>query len=231
MRATVLRILMASALATSLGQPLLADVVQTGRWHLSYAAPPPFRMSILFRRSSAGDETRLLFSSAEGRLELVSVQGPSGSDTSETILDPESGEMFGRKLFLSRLLRPAACSAVRGNDGCVVFSGSGGERTFSLSAFVPGPSGAPPRAAVRTLLTPSLAAKVRRAAAFFRRSVEFDRYGDDFLSLIWPDLIPRRGSSVEEGDRGPGCAFDATFGHPCSDAERTRDRRRFGSAP
>lgn len=187
-------------------------------------------MSILFHRGPEGDETRLLLEAPAGRLELVSFQGAAESETEEAVVDVETGERFGRKLFLSPRGRPASCAGVREIDGCAVFEGRLGERTAPLSAFVPGSAGERWRAAIRALVTPALAKRIAALAPCLSRSVEFDRYRDDFLALVWPGLVPAREGRLEEPRRGPGCDFDATFGHPCSAAERERERRRFGSA-
>ena len=199
-----------------------------GRWHFSYAAPSPFLISVLFRRGPSGDETRLLVSGPSGRLELLSTQRPEGDDSEETVVDPEGGERFSRRIYLSSSRRPATCAAIREVDGCLSFAGKFGEKTVPLSGFVAGPDGDRLRASVRALVSERLVARIASLAALFPRSVEFDRYGDDFLSLVWPGLAWKRPRGTERPERGPGCAFDASFGYPCGERERERERRRFG---
>jgi hypothetical protein len=198
-----------------------------GRWHFSYGTPSPFQLSVLFRRGPEGDETRLLLAAPPGRLELVATQGPTGDDSEETIVDPDEGERFSRRLHLPSTHRPAACAAVREMDGCLVFRGRFGERTIPISGFIPGPKGDRLRVGVRALVTERLAARIASLAPLFARSVEFDRFGDDFLSLVWPKLAWKRPKETERPERGPGCAFDASFGYPCTERERDLEERRF----
>ena len=200
-----------------------------GRWHFSYGAPPPFQLSILFHRGPEGDETRLLLVAPSSRLELVATQGPEGDDSEETIVDPDGGERFSRRLHLPSTRRPAACTGVREMDGCLVFTGRFGERTVPLSGFVAGPDGDCLRAGLRALVTERLAAKIASLAPLFARSVEFDRFGDDFLSLVWPKLAWKRPRETEQPERGPGCVFDASFGYPCTERERGMEQRRFSA--
>ncbi|HEX7578456.1 MAG TPA: hypothetical protein VF580_00515 [Thermoanaerobaculia bacterium] len=202
-----------------------------GRWHFSYGGSSPFQLSILFRRGSEGDETRLLLAAPSGRLELTATQGPEGDDSEETIIDPNGGERFSRRLHLPSKRRPAACAGVREMDGCLVFTGRVGERTVPLSGFVVGSDGDRLRAEVRALVTERLAAKIASLAPLFARSVEFDRFGDDFLSLVWPKLAWKRPRETEQPERGPGCAFDASFGYPCTERERELEKRRFSTSP
>jgi hypothetical protein len=162
---------------------------------------------------------------------MVSTQGVQGDDSVETIVDPDGDERFSRRILLPPSRRPAACAAIRENDGCLIFTGRSGERTAPLSGFVASPDGDRLRASVRALATERLAAKIASLAPLFSRSVEFDRYGDDFLSLVWPGLAWRRPGGMERPERGPGCAFDASFGYPCTDREREAERRRFSASP
>ena len=202
-----------------------------GRWHFSYAAPLPFRISVLFRRGASGDETHLLVAGPPGRLELLSAQRPEGDDSEETILDPDGGERFSRRIHLSPSRRPVSCGAIRELDGCLVFTGKLGERTVPLSGFVAGPDGDRLRASVSALATERLAARIASFAPLFSRSAEFDRYGDDFLSLVWPLLAWKRPRATDQPKRGPGCSFDASFGYPCTDREREAEEKRFSAAP
>jgi hypothetical protein len=203
----------------------------TGRWHFSYRSSPPFQLSILFRRDAKGDGTHILLGAASGRLELAASQGPEGDDSEETIIDPDGGERFSRRLHLPSTRRPAECAGVREMDGCLVFKGRVGERTVPLSGLVAGPDGDRLRAEVCALVTERLAGKITSLAPFFARSVEFDRFGDDFLSLVWPKLAWKRPRETEQPERGPGCAFDATFGYPCTERERELEKRRFSGSP
>ncbi len=202
-----------------------------GRWHFSYAGSFPFQLSILFRRGPEGDETRLFLAAPPGRLELAATQGPEGDDSEETIIDPDGGERFSRRLHFPSNHRPAVCAGVREMDGCLIFAGRFGERTIPLSGFVPGPDGDRLRAGVRALVTERLGAKIASFAPIFAMSVEFDRFGDDFLSLVWPKLSWKRPRETERPERRPGCAFDASFGYPCTERERELEKKRFNTAP
>lgn len=55
---------------------------------------------------------------------------------------------------------------------------------------------------------------------------EFGSYSKDFLGLVWPERFSAP-QKLMRGVRKAGCAFDATFGFPCTDAERAREARRF----
>jgi len=231
-------VLLAAAALLALPAPVSAlpaepagEAGASGRWHFSYGDPSPFQLSVLFRRGPEGDTTRLLLEAASIRLELVGTQGPRGDDSEETVVDPDGGERFGRSLHFPSDRRPAGCAVVRETDGCLVFRGKLGERTVPLSGFVPGPEGDRLRAGVRGLVTERFAAKLLAVAPLFRRSIEFDRFGDDFLSLVWPVLAWKRPRETARPTRGPGCAFDASFGYPCTEGGREAERKRFSASP
>ncbi len=162
---------------------------------------------------------------------MVSTQDPGGSDSEETVVDPDGGERLTRSLHFASARRPSACAGVREPDVCLLFRGKSGERVAALSSFVPGPEGDRLREGIRGLVTERFAAKLLALAPVFPRSVEFDRFGDDFLSLVWPAIAWRRPKGAEEAARAPGCEFDASFGYPCTERERESERKRLSAAP
>jgi hypothetical protein len=210
--------------------PDAATEQPAGRWHFSYATPPGFRLSILFRRGETGDVTRLLLETPAGRMELTSTQGREGARSLERIVDAKTGEFLSREVYLPGVLRPAECGPIQAGDGCLVFEGPNGKAAAPLSGFVPTPEGDRLRGRVRSLTTKRWDKAISGAFPFFARSVEFDRYGDDFLFLVWPERRWKRTGRVEAGVRGPGCVFDAGFGYPCGEAEMRAEARRFPRA-
>ncbi len=55
-------------------------------------------------------------------------------------------------------------------------------------------------------------------------------YSEDFLAFLDPLLARPRGADLV-GKRLPGCAFDATFGHPCTAEESRREEWLFRRTP
>jgi hypothetical protein len=80
-------------------------------------------------------------------------------------------------------------------------------------------------------VTERLASKIASLSPLFQRSVEFDRFGGDFLSLVWPGLAWRRPAETEAPGREPGCVFDASFGYPCTEKERALEQKRLTPSP
>ncbi len=207
----------------------------SGRWHFRFAAAPPFEISVLFRRSAAGDETRLLVDSPAGRFEMLSSQDPSGRITFESITDRTpggSGETLSRRLFLPGVPGPVPCpppDRAAGepalDTGCAVFEGVNGKVAASLAAFG-GTGGEAIRARARSVVSSPFAARLAALRPLFPRSVEFDAYGDDFVRLAWPEAKGPR-PPRERGVRTPGCAFDAPFGFPCDERDLAMERVRF----
>lgn len=185
----------------------------SGRWHF-VQDEPAFEYSVLFTRSDAGDETRLLLAVGSSRLELLSAQDPSGNDSTESVRDAASGATFRRRLLLSGYTSVPGCAPVRPPDACVLFDGPGGTFATSLGRFH-GQGGAAERAGAARAASPALAEKLLALAPLMGVTVELDAYGDDFLRLVWPDRFPRRTGAPKRARRTDGCAFDASFGHPC----------------
>ena len=197
------------------------------RWHFVLPGAPPLAYSVHFIRDAAGDRTRLLVAVGDERFDLLSTQDPSSLDTTETITRLSTGEALSRRLVLPGGALPAECPALEMPDACVLLSGKGGRLALPLTAF--GGEKAPAtREKAGALVSDGMAASLRLLAAQVPRSYELDRYGDDFLSLVWPGIVPKRASPPPPGQRRPACAFDATFGVPCTPADRDRETARFG---
>ena len=52
-------------------------------------------------------------------------------------------------------------------------------------------------------------------------------YAEDFLALLDPALARPPGTRAPKAPRLPGCAFDATFGFPCTEDEARREEWLF----
>lgn len=198
-----------------------------GRWHFVLPGEPPFEYSILFRRDATGDETRLLVLAGAERFDLLSRQDPSGRDTTETITLLATGESLTRRLVLPGAPLPADCPPLEAPDACVLLAGKGGRLAVPLTSFA-GEEGPATRGRARSLVSDGMSRALRRLGAQLERTYELDRYGDDFLSLIWPGIAPRRASPPPPGRRAPGCDFDAGFGRPCTPEDRRREAARAG---
>ncbi len=107
----------------------------------------------------------------------------------------------------------------------MVFTGAGGSIASGLGAFA-GTQAAPLREKVAALVSPGMRDALFALAPVLPAVAEFGSYGNDFLALVWPEhfSVPMK---LERGERRPGCAFDATFGFPCSDEEKAREAKRF----
>jgi hypothetical protein len=194
------------------------------RWHFSIGKT--WEISIFFEREEGkGDSTRLLVSAAAGRFEFLSSQDPSGRDSTESIRRLPDGETFARRLVLSTFEEIPACSSVRAPDACVAFTGSGGTFATGLSSFG-GERAAVAREKAAALVSPGLRDALFGLTPLLPAVAEFGSYSKDFLGLVWPERFSASQKLVR-GERKPGCAFDATFGFPCSDEEKARESKRF----
>ena len=186
---------------------------------------PAFRYSVLFTRAPSGDTTRLLLESAAGRYELVSSQDPTDRDSTESIRPLPGTDALTRRLILSRYEAVPGCEGVRAPDACVLFSGPNGRLGAGLTAF--SASDAPAlRARAGALLPPALKGRLLALAPLLASTVELDRYGPDMLGLVWPERFGERRARPRSGRPASGCAFDARFGLPCTEAEARRDAAR-----
>ena len=214
----------ADASAAPAGQP--AQSVQ-GRWHFVLEGDPALSYSILFSRNAAQDETRLLLAIGPSRLEFVSRQNPTGSDSLESVRDVATLELLSRRLLLSGYDSVPGCERVTPPDACLLFTGMNGNAAASMAAFS-GKAATVVRARMAGLASERLRKVLFAAAPGFGRVLEFSSYQDDFLGLVWPEFRQRPREKMGGGTRRPGCGFDAIFGFPCSDAERRREEIRFG---
>ena len=227
-RADAARLAAATALAAAaLSVAAWAAPPVAARWHFSW--PDGVELSILFRRSGAGDETRLLVSAPGGRFELVSAQDAASRTSAESIRSLEEKEMFARRLVLSGVESEPACRGVTSPDACVVFAGKNGVVAASLGDFS-GQKAASLRESAAALPSEALRRRLHGLAPLLPRSQDLYVYGPDFLALVWPEVFGAR-RALAPGTRTPGCAFDADFGFPCSPEERAREAKRFGPRP
>ena len=193
------------------------------RWHFSFGK---WRLSVFFEREEGkGDATRLLVLTPTGRSVFLSSQDPSGRDSTESIQRLPSGETFTRRLVLSSFEEIPSCSSVRPPDACVIFIGANGSFGAPISAFA-GSTAPPLREKAAALVSPGLRDALFGLAPLLPAVAEFGSYSKDFLGLVWPERFSASQKLVR-GERKPGCDFDATFGFPCSDEEKTREARRF----
>ncbi|HEY3351597.1 MAG TPA: hypothetical protein VGM13_17605 [Thermoanaerobaculia bacterium] len=193
------------------------------RWHFSFGK---WRLSIFFEREQGrGDTTRLLLDAGAGRFVFVSSQDPSGRDSTESIRRLPDGETLTRRLVLSSFEEIPACSSVRAPDACVNFTGSGGTFATALSSFA-GERAAPAREKAAALVSRGMRDALFALAPLLPAVAEFGSYSKDFLGLVWPERFTAPQKLVR-GERKPGCAFDATFGFPCSEDEKSREAKRF----
>ena len=157
---------------------------------------------------------------------FVSSQDPSGRDSTESIRRLPDGETFTRRLVLSSFEEILACSSVRAPDACVVLTGSGGTFATGFSSFA-GERAPATRSRAAALVSPGLRDALFALAPLLPAVAEFGSYSKDFLALVWPEKFSSAQKLVR-GERKPGCAFDATFGFPCSEDEKIRESRRGG---
>lgn len=211
-----------------LGRPVPTEVpappgralVPRGRWHHEVPGPPRLRWSILFRRSETADETRLLVETPAGRWVLVSTQPVDRAATREEIVSSRLGESVSRVLAHRPVEGIAECAAVRLPDACLVLEGSRGRLAAPLSAFSGKDSAALKRRAA-AVVSPAFVADLRGLSPALPIA-DLAFYSEDFLALIDPALARPPGHDLV-APRIPGCAFDATFGYPCTADERRRE--------
>ena len=195
-----------------------------GRWHFEAPGPPAVRWSVLFRRTDSGDETRLLVETPGGRWTLRSSQPAEGSATREEVTDVGLAETASRTLTPAPVARVAECAAVRPPDACLVLEGSRGRLAAPLSAFSRA-SGAELRRRAAGLVSPACLARLRGLAPALPVA-DLAFYAEDFLCLLDPALARPKGTDLV-APRAPGCAFDASFGWPCTADERRREEWLF----
>jgi hypothetical protein len=217
-----------AALAAALVLGAQAAAAAPARWHFTFGKA--WEISILFEREEGrGDTTQLLVRAGPGRFVFVSAQDLSGRDSTESIRRLPDGETFTRRLVLSSFEEIPSCSAVRAPDACAIFTGANGSFGAPISAFA-GPTAPPLRERAAALVSPGLRDGLFALAPVLPAVAEFGSYSTDFLALIWPERFSAA-QKLQRGVRKPGCAFDATFGYPCSDAEQIREKKLFPEPP
>jgi hypothetical protein len=203
-------------------------LVPRGRWHHEVPGPPRIRWSVLFRRTDTGDETRLLVETPAGRWVLRSTQPAVGAGTREEVTSPDLGETVSRTLAPFPPPDVPECEGIRPPDACAVLDGSRGRLAAPLSAFSGKDASSLKRRAAE-VVTPGFLARLKGLApALPIADLEF--YAEDFLALLDPSLARPPGPALA-GPRLPGCAFDTSFGFPCTADERRREEWIFRSAP
>lgn len=206
-------------------------LVPRGRWHHEVPGPPRVRWSVLFRRSDVEDETRLLVETPSGRWTLRSIQPAEGAATREEVTDvtlPEPRETVSRTLTPFPPSDSPECVGIRPPDACLVLEGSRGRLAAPLSAFS-GKDAASFRRRAARILSPAFLARLKGLAPALPIS-DLEFYAEDFLALFDPALARPPGPALA-GGRLPGCAFDETFGFPCTPEERRREEWLIRHAP
>lgn len=192
-----------------------------GRWHHEVAGPPAVRWSVLFRRTEAGDETRLLVATPAGRWDLLSRQPADRSSTREEAASPALGESVSRVLYQRAPAGVPECARVRPPDACLVLEGSRGRLAAPLSAFS-GREAESLRRRAAAVVSPAFRESLPGLApALPVEDLAF--YSEDFLALLHPALARPPRTAAPRAPRLPGCAFDATFGYPCTPDEKRRE--------
>ncbi len=105
-------------------------------------------------------------------------------------------------------------------DACVVLEGSRGRLAAGLSAFS-GKEGAGPRRRAAAIVSPAFLRQLKGLIPALPIT-DLAFYSEDFLALLDPALTRPPGPDLA-GPRLPGCAFDASFGFPCTADERRRE--------
>ena len=203
-------------------------LVPRGRWHHEAPGPLAVSWSVLFRRSDAADETRLLVETPGGRWVLLSTQPAKGAGTREEVTDAALGERVSRALTHAPVAGTPECEAVGPPDACLVLEGARGRLAAPLSAFSREGSAALKRRAA-TVVSPAFLARLRGLAPALPVG-DLAFYAEDFLALLDPALARPPGPELR-APRAPGCAFDATFGWPCTADERRREEWLFRRPP
>lgn len=196
-----------------------------GRWHHEVAGPPAVRWSVLFRRTGSGDETRLLVETPAGRWVLLSRQPADGAATREEVASPALGESVARTLSHVPPAGVPECERLRPPDACLVLEGSRGRLAAPLSAFAGREAEALRRRAAAVVSPAFLESLPGLAPALPVEDLAF--YSEDFLALLHPALARPAHGAAPKAPRRPGCAFDATFGYPCTPDEKRREDRLF----
>ncbi len=209
-----------SAAAAETGRAL----VPRGRWHFETPDAPRIRWSVLFRRSDAEDETRLLVETPGGRWTLLSRQPAVGTATREEVTDSKLGETVSRSLAHAPVPGVPECAAVRPPDACLVLTGARGHLAAPLSAFSKDEAAALKRRAA-SVVSPEFLRRLRGLAPALPIA-DLSFYSEDFLALLDPALARPKGPSLV-APRRPGCVFDAGFGWPCTPDERRREEWLF----
>lgn len=199
-------------------------LVPRGRWHHEAPGPPSVRWSVLFQRSDAEDETRLLVETPGGRWTLLSRQPAFGTATREEVTDTALGETVSRSLTPAPVAHVPECAAVRPPDSCLVLEGTRGRLAAPLSEFS-GDEAAALRRRASSVVSPAFLRRLRGLAPALPID-DLAFYSEDFLALLDPALARRKGPSLV-APRRPGCAFDAGFGWPCTPDERRREEWLF----
>lgn len=199
-------------------------LVPRGRWHHAASGPPAVRWSVLFRRSEESDETRLLVETPGGRWALLSTQPASGGGTREEVRDVALDETLERSLTPGPVPGLPECASVRPPDACLVLMGARGRLASPLSAFS-GEEGASLRRRAAGVASPAFLARLRGLAPALPVA-DLAFYSEDFLALLEPALARTAGPALV-APRRPGCAFDATFGWPCTADELRREEWLF----
>jgi hypothetical protein len=180
--------------------------------------------SVLFRRTEEGDETRLLVETPAGRLVLSSRQPPDGLETREEVTSPSLRESVSRLLAHRAPAGVPECARLSPPDACVVLSGSRGRLAAPLSAFA-GDEGPALRRRASGLVSPAFLAQLRGLAPALPIT-DLAFYSEDFLAIIDASLL-RPPAGQPPAPRLPGCAFEETFGYPCTADERRREEWLF----
>jgi len=228
--AFVLAALLPAVAAVDVAAPTPAGrgLVPRGRWHHESPGPPRVRWSVLFRRTETEDETRLLVETPAGRWALRSMQPAAGAGTFEEVTFPSLGESVSRSLSPFPPPGTPECANLGPPDACVVLKGSRGRLAARLSAFS-GTDAAPLKRRAAGVVSPAFLARLKGLAPALPIS-DLAFYSEDFLALLDPALARPPGPALA-GPRLPGCAFDASFGYPCTADERRREDWLFRRTP
>jgi hypothetical protein len=183
---------------------------------------------VLFRRTDTEDETRLLVETPAGRWALRSTQPASGAGTFEELTFPALGETVSRSLTPVPPPNAPECERIHPPDACVVLKGSRGSLSAPLSAFSGKDASSLKRRAAEVVSPDFLARLKGLSPALPIADLAF--YSEDFLALLDPSLARPPGPDLA-GPRLPGCAFDTSFGVPCTADERRREDWLFRRTP
>jgi len=184
--------------------------------------------SVLFRRTDEEDETRLLVETPSGRFVLLSRQPADRLEAREEVTSLALGESVSRLLAHRVPAGVAECTRVAPPDACVVLEGSRGRLAAGLSAFS-GEEGAGSRRRAAATVSPAFLRQLKGLLPALPIA-DLAFYSEDFLALLDPALTRPRGPDLT-GPRLPGCAFDASFGFPCTADERRREEWLFHHTP